>query len=48
MAKYINMVMKRFAERKQAIEHNPEPPEKDLRGLKINVTLYLKEAITHG
>ena len=35
MGKCINMVMKRFAERKQAIEHNPEPSEKDLRCLKI-------------
>ena len=35
MSKYLNMVMKRFHERKQAIEQNPEPTEKDLRGLKI-------------
>ena len=35
MGKYIDMVMKRFAERKQAIEHNPEASEKDLRCLDI-------------
>ena len=35
MGKCIDMVMKRFAERKKEIEQNPEASEKDTRCLRI-------------
>lgn len=42
MGECLNMVMKRFYERKQAIEQNPEASEKDRRCLAI-VDKFLKD-----